>query len=193
MMAISVEILHRLLIYDPIAGTFLWRARTPDMFTEGKQTAAHKCAWWNARYAGKIAGSLDNYGYLRFDILGADYRAHRVAWAMMTGAWPEDEIDHEDGVTSICVWANLRESTHQQNRMNNKIYANNKSGHPGVAWKPDKKKWRARIRLANEDHHLGYFDTRDAAIAARQAGEERLFGIFRRAEMKRDNEVRELK
>lgn len=44
------------------------------------------------------------------------------------------------------------------------------SRYSGVAWKADKRKWRARIKVDGKDVHLGYFATEiDAANAFNQA------------------------
>jgi hypothetical protein len=44
--------------------------------------------------------------------------AHRVAWFLMTGAWPEGVIDHVDGDRANNRWANLRDVTTKMNNAN---------------------------------------------------------------------------
>ena len=190
---LSVETLRRLLTYNPGTGIFVWRPRLATDFSSGVRSAAQVCAVWNARYANTQAGWRRRDGYPAIAIFDIDYRAHRIAWVMMTEEWPDHDIDHQDGNPMNCAWGNLRAATHQQNRLNNKIYSNNSSGCPGVAWKPDKKKWRARIRLASTDYHLGYFDTLELAYNARLEAEHRMFGKFRRAQSAYDEERRTLR
>ncbi|WP_260443082.1 MULTISPECIES: AP2 domain-containing protein [Listeria] len=54
-----------------------------------------------------------------------------------------------------------------------KIRSDNKSGHTGVAFKDNK--WIARIFVSGKEHHLGTFNTKEEAIAAREKGEELYF------------------
>ncbi|QPJ28001.1 hypothetical protein IMX23_14440 (plasmid) [Listeria seeligeri] len=54
-----------------------------------------------------------------------------------------------------------------------KIRSDNKSGHTGVAFKDNK--WIARIAISGKEHHLGTFNTKEEAIAAREKGEEMYF------------------
>lgn len=55
---------------------------------------------------------------------------------------------------------------------------NNTSGVPGVYWHIRFKKWTARITFQGKAYFLGYYDNKEAAIAARKAAEEKLFGSF---------------
>ena len=43
---------------------------------------------------GSVAGSRTDKGYVSVKLLGSKYRAHRLAWLYVTGAWPDLEIDH---------------------------------------------------------------------------------------------------
>jgi hypothetical protein len=55
--------------------------------------------------------------------------------------------------------ANIRPATRSQNNFNRLIIKreNSSSKYKGVAWKKDKKKWRARIHFNGEYKFLGYF------------------------------------
>lgn len=54
-----------------------------------------------------------------------------------------------------------------------KIRSDNKSGHTGVVFRDNK--WVARIAISGKEHHLGTFNTKEEAIAAREKGEELYF------------------
>lgn len=70
---------------------------------------------------------------------------------------------------------NLRAVTHRQNTRNFGVRATNKSGHPGVAFR--RGRWRAEICVDGRTRYLGSFDSRDAALAARRAGEAAHWGL----------------
>lgn len=67
----------------------------------------------------------------------------------------------------------LVENTRLSSIATKKLRSDNKSGHRGVAFKD--KKWVARISVSGKEYHLGSFDHKEEAIAAREKGEELYF------------------
>ena len=168
----SPELLRKLLRYEPDTGKIFWRKRHASMFTDGKQSADHRCAIWNGRYAGKEAfTALDNNGYNHGQIFARMFRAHRVIWALVHGEWPKDQVDHINGVRDDNRIANLREATDAENKRNQKRRSDNTSGITGVWWIKSLKKWRAEINDATGRKYLGCFAAKADAIAARRAAE----------------------
>jgi hypothetical protein len=158
------ELLRKLLRYEPETGRLFWRERCDSMF---KSVAdANR---WNTRYAGKEA--FCNYsadGYKTGKVCSSKQKAHRVVWAVMTGAWPREEIDHINGDPSDNRWENLREVSSGQNSQNTAMSVRNKSGAVGVFWNTYHGKWAAKIKAEGKQIHLGYFDDFDKAVAARK-------------------------
>ena len=168
----SPELLRKLLLYRPKTGKLYWRTRTPDMFTESKQTAIHKCNSWNAQFAGSEALTYpDKKGYLTGSILNHPYKSHRVILAMINGEWPKGITDHRDGNTANNRKRNLSEVTHSENSKNHKQSVANTSGTTGVFWNKRCKVWRASIRDNGQEIYLGPFKRKRDAIAARAAAE----------------------
>jgi hypothetical protein len=128
--------------------------------------------------AGTIAGTLDARGYIKIQIDGKYYSAHRLIFFMMTGHWPEGEIDHINGDRSDNRWRNLREATPAENSRNRRTTARNTSGVPGVYWDAASGKWRAQIQVNRKKINLGYFTEFEDAVAARRAAEVKYFGEF---------------
>lgn len=89
---------------------------------------------------------------------------------------PDSQVDHSNGDSLECRMQNLRACTVCQNIANRGPHKNNKSGHLGIS--RHKTRWRAQITFNGQEIHLGYFATKDEAIAAREAGELKYFGEF---------------
>lgn len=106
--------------------------------------------------------------------------AHRVAWLLHYGEWPAGVVDHIDGDPSNNKIENLRIVTQQQNVWNSKKRYNNTSGTTGVLWRKKERKWYASLRVSGQTISLGFFDNKEAAIAAREGKEIEIHGKFRR-------------
>lgn len=167
------ELLRKLLRYAPETGLLYWRERTPDMFREGCgiYTQERNCKVWNARFSEKEAFTGNTHDYKRGGIFNKMYRAHRVIWAMETGAWPVDQIDHINHDKTDNRIKNLRVVTNQENTKNQAMNSNNTSGHNGVCWAKRNNKWQAMIGVDGIRKYLGLFDDISDAIAVRAAAE----------------------
>lgn len=161
--ALTAEMLREVLVYDPDTGKLFWRERDQRLFTSHAQWCR-----WNTRYAGKEAMTATmGHGYRHGTIFGRTYRAHRVAWAMATGSWPVDEVDHINGDRLDNRLCNLRAATHVVNMRNAKRRIDNTSGATGVFWDKSKEMWQVQIDIDGRTKHLGYFHTVSEASAAR--------------------------
>ncbi|MBO0739542.1 MAG: HNH endonuclease [Alphaproteobacteria bacterium] len=165
---VPVALLRELLDCDPATGILTWQSRPAPVGT-----------FWNARYAGKRAGSLRrSQGRCVVNICGRRYQAGVVVWALCTGAWPRAEIDHIDRVPSDNRLSNLRPATHRQNMANRKLHRNNRLGIMGVYFYRRTRKFRAAICVNGRSVHLGYFPTSHEAAAAYQAAARANRGEF---------------
>lgn len=140
-----------LLDYRPDDGCFIWRVSSR-----------------NAK-KGSIAGYLTSNGYIRIQVDGIQYLAHRLAWLWVYGSWPKDQIDHINMVRSDNRICNLRECNHSENMQNQK-YAqrNSASGFLGVTNR-GKYGFEARIIKNKKFIYLGKFLTAEDASAAYMA------------------------
>ncbi len=167
---LTAEQARAALDYDPETGDFRWRQR------------ANRSKGWNARWAGKLAGSIDQYGYRIFNFDNHPVTASRLAWAIMTGGWPELQVDHRNRVRSDNRWDNLRLATRSQNLGNQGRRPNNTSGYTGVSWHRRLRKWVATICVDGSIEYLGGHATPEAAHAVYLEAAKRLRGEFARGE-----------
>jgi len=159
---ISVDRLRERLRLDD-SGVLYWR----ECPTMAKQ--------WNTSWAGKAAfTATDGKGYRHGSIDYTYVRYHRVVWALVHGAWPTCDLDHIDGDKQNNKISNLRPVCKSENSRNRRRGGNNTSGVMGVGWHKPTGRWRAYIASGSQSHvHLGFFDTKDEAIAARRAAQDR--------------------
>lgn len=127
--------------------------------------------------AGNPAGSLTTDGYIELWIGGVKYRAHRVAWFLMTGEWPE-RIDHINQNKADNRWSNLRIATNQQNMVNTGLQSNNTSGFRGVSFHKGAGKWMAYVKVGGRRQYLGLHGTPDVAATVAAGARIHAFGEF---------------
>jgi hypothetical protein len=155
--------LHDLLAYDDQTGILTWKSRPRELFKTHRAFVQ-----WNQRYVGEAAGTLKNdSGYIIVSIHKQHERAHRVIWAMCTGEWPEISLDHINGCRTDNRISNLRLATQSENAKNMRLMSSNKTGFHGITKAPHGK-YRAKGYASDVQHHLGYFDTLEEAVAARK-------------------------
>ena len=164
--------IRQLLDYDQETGALTWRPRRREAFSRYQDWKR-----WVNLFAGRVAGSNSGaLGYRQVFIFRRNYKAHRVAWAIHYGEWPDGQIDHINGDTGDNRIENLRVVTNAENQRNSKHRANNSSGRIGVHWCAKGEKWAATIAGGGRRVSLGLFVDFDAACAAR-AEAEREFGF----------------
>ena len=171
MIETDIDTLHLLLRHDPETGRLFWRERDVSLFSDGKHSAAHTAAKWNARLAGLEAGSVGIHGYRRVAIGGRYFLTSRIIFAMTKGRWPTEELNHIGGKKTDNRLSKIKEASRREIARNQKRHLKSTSGVTGVCWSKSKGKWQAYIWVENTRRHLGNFDDFDAAVAARSAAE----------------------
>ena len=164
---ITASYLRSRIDYDPETGVFTWKER-PVRCRNDKV--------WNAKYAGRTAGATDTKGHIQIKIDRKAYFAHRLAWFLQYGQWPDGEIDHKNRIRDDNRLINLRSATSAQNSANMKTPETNTSGVRGVRWQ--QYGWRAQISVRGKKIHLGMFDTKEAASEAYRAAADKFHGEF---------------
>ena len=146
---ITADRLRELLHYDPEPGIFTWLVD------------AAMC-----RKKGSPASSVGNSGgYSHISIKKVLFKAHRLAWLYVYGAFPDCGIDHINGVKNDNRISNLRPASYTTNGENQRVaHSNSKTGFLGVT------KFRgcyvARIRINKVLRFIGRFKTPEAAHEA---------------------------
>lgn len=164
MATLTVEEARAALDYDPVTGVFVRKGpRLGPRLQEDAQP-----------------GHLSKVGYRYIRVKSKRYLAHRLAWFMVHGQWPA-EIDHINGDKADNRIGNLREATRAQNMANAGTPSHNTSGVKGVHYDQANRRWMAYMMVGKRFKNLGRFDSKDAAMAARELHFRKAFGDFARA------------
>lgn len=161
---LSVDHVRNCLSYEPETGILRWKWR------------AEVAPYVNARTAGKEAGT-SAAEYRTIGLYGHSYAAHRLAWVIVTGGWPNNMIDHVDGNKHNNRWNNIREADMSKNLMNRGVFRKTKSGIKGVNEKRPGQ-WRAQICGNKRRIHIGTYHSREEARDAWLAAARELHGEF---------------
>lgn len=155
--------------YDRWTGFFEWLPREEQSFTDRR---------WNRQFAGSRAGTINGVGYVYISLGGSRYAAHRLAWLIENGLWPEADLDHKDRDRSNNAIGNLRVASDAENQANVHMWSSNTSGVKGVCWHKSNRVWTAGMRHNGKRVHLGSFQTKEEAARAYADAYLRLLGDF---------------
>lgn len=153
---ISQADLKDILHYDPFSGKLTWRTNRTVTARQGQE-----------------AGCIHSNGYRYVIINRKQYLAHRLIWLYQYGFWPENEIDHANGIKNDNRLSNLRAATRFDNARNVK---KRRSGLKGV--QPNGNGWRVTF----QQKYAGQFPTEEEAHAHYCLLAKAKFGEFWRPE-----------
>lgn len=162
---LTKEYLKKCIVYGKKSGGFTWLERPLEHFT-----SISACNTWNSDHIGESACCIDALGYEVVSINGGVIKAHHVAFILIEGVKP-NEVDHENGIRNDNSWVNIRSVTRLENTKNRKLRSDNPSGCPGVSFRKEQNKWRAKISHEGKRISLGQFTTKEEAILARKEAE----------------------
>lgn len=151
----DIGMVREFLSYDPRTGELVW-IKKPARGTN----------------VGSTAGRVDATGYVVIGFCKSTYKAHRLAWFLMTEDEPET-IDHINGIKSDNRFVNLRPATPSQNLANREV--------SGAHFSKKRGKWQSAIKVGYKSIWLGYFATEAEARAAYADAAKRFYGEFARA------------
>ena len=158
---ISVLELKKYLRYDDERGCLIWNERDSHDFVN---VAAYVS--WNKRFANKVVGSKNTNGHVVTRVKNVPVLVHIAVYAIVTGEYPNDEIDHIDHDKTNNRMNNLRVVSRVDNSRNMPKRIDNKTGETGVFFDKSRSKYVAQVGGRN----LGRFNTvNEAAVVAKEA------------------------
>lgn len=172
---ISVEFVRACFRYDHETGKMFWKVK-------GSGRSPHDVG-------DEAGGNNHATGYVRVQIFGRMFFAHRVIWAIVHGVWPGGMIDHVNGKRDDNRIENLRLASHAENMRNAKAHSDSASGFRGVSFMAAKRRWRARIKGPEGEIHLGLFLTKEDAAEAYDTAARQYFGEFARTNFSQETEL----
>lgn len=160
-MVVPTDLIREQLGYNPCTGELTWLVHRQKV------------------RPGTVAGTLDkSTGYRQVRVGGKIIYAHRLAWLLATGEWPESRIDHKNGAKDDNRFCNLREATPTQNAYNSKVRSDSPFGKRGVTFDKERGKYTAHIKVDGKSKRLGRWDNIEDADMAYMAAQQRHFGAF---------------
>lgn len=149
----NIEDLEAILSYDPESGEFTWASDRSNKVRIGSR-----------------AGSINSHGYRQIRVIKKNYKEHRLAWAFMTGSWPDRHIDHINGSRDDNRWVNLRLAFRYENQSNQSINTRNTTGIKCIYWHSGGKCWEVQIRHKGATLRKSFRPSKfDSAEAAKNA------------------------
>jgi hypothetical protein len=168
---LTAEEARELLQYNPATGLFRWRVprghRKPGWFRGIRHNLGYLCVSDTLQVMDLEIGIRHNLGYLCVSVNGRKHLAHRVAWLMTHGEWPEHQIDHINHCKTDNRLCNLRHVTNKENHMNRIGKGYTKVGD----------RFKAQIVIDGATKNLGTYDTAEEARAAYLKKKAELFPI----------------
>ena len=120
---------------------------------------------FTSKKTGKKVGSVNSQGYLVISCMGFVRNAHRFAWLLTYGVWPDGQVDHINGDKLDNRIVNLRSVSAKMNSQNQrKAMTTNAIGYLGVS--RSRERYRADISVNGKANFLGRFDTPEDAHLA---------------------------
>jgi hypothetical protein len=150
--------------YDAETGVLRWKIRPTNNVAIGAE-----------------AGCFDHRGYRVVRLDRKLFLAHRIAWVLHYGVWPEGDLDHENQNKSDNRISNLRLASRTQNIVN--APSRSRNGLPKGCYRlRGRRLWYSQIRVDGKVKRLGTFATVEAAAAAFEQAHRAAHGAFSHCE-----------
>lgn len=149
-----------LLAYDKATGVLTWKVSINPRAPKGSR-----------------AGTVRPDGRRQVRIGRRLYLEHRLIWFLVTGTWPDPEVDHRNRKFDDNRWRNLRVATREQNTANHGGKRHKASGLPVGVYR-ERSKFRACLSKNGRQIRVGVYDSVESAVEARRLASLKLNGDF---------------
>ena len=162
---LTQEFLKECLHYNELLGHFIWKVRPLYHFKN-----KHGQNYFNARFAGEVAGGLDEKGYVRVRISDFRFKVHRLVFLYLFGEVPE-YVDHINGIKDDNRLLNLRGASNKDNCRNIQVK-------PMTNIQERYGKFRVKMSLGSGDIYFGTHESLELAQLVRDETRLKYFGEF---------------
>lgn len=162
MKQITQAVVLMYLRYESETGHLYWIKKSSD-----KTVVGARAGWQRSKN-----------GYRQIGLLGRIIYEHRLIWLLVSGQFPENQIDHKNGIKDDNRFENLRHATSSQNLSNIGAKRDNTSGTKNVHWCNRVKKWIAKVKRHGKTHRAGAFDSYEDAVSAAAIARAKIHGEF---------------
>jgi HNH endonuclease len=132
-------------------------------FYEEKTGVIYKKTYRNKALNNFIpTGTKTKQGYLKIRFFRKTISAHRIAYFLYFKKWPENNIDHINGIRHDNRIENLRIATKRDNARNKEFHRKN-TRPIGTFFRKDFNKFTAQIHFLNKTLYLGSYKTEKEA------------------------------
>ena len=149
-------------------------------YENGKLFWLNKTSNYSRVDIGSECGSLHSSGYRFCKLYDKSYATHRLIWFYHYGVWPENDLDHINGIRDDNRIENLRECNDQTNSFNRKSHKNSTSKYKGVSWKARDKVWTSQYCVNGKVFYIGNYKSEIEAAKAYDNKAKELHGEFAR-------------
>lgn len=128
---------------------------------------------------GNEEGHVGKNGYVYLSLDGKLVLAHRLVFFLENGEWPEEDVDHINGIRWDNRRANLRLVSRKQNLMN-RFPNKDRDLQVKNVYKHKSGRYRVKMKIEGKTKHFGYYSDLEEAKKVAMQAQQKYHGEYAR-------------